>query len=77
LVGVVGDLQQDVLHHFDACVAAFAHADRAGSGKPMPRATLPDIQLNSPKITRKLTTAWFAERVNERYLRCLKRVGGE
>ena len=43
----------------------------------MPRATLPDIQLNSPKITRKLTTAWFAERVNERYLRCLKRVGGE
>jgi len=57
--------------------AAFAHADRAGSGKPMPRATLPDIQLNSPKITRKLTTAWFAERVNERYLRCLKRVGGE
>ena len=57
--------------------AAFAHADRAGSGKPMPRAILPDIQLNSPKITRKLTTAWFAERVNERYLRCMKRVGGE
>ena len=55
--------------------AAFARADRAGSGRPMARALLPDIRLNSPKITRKLTTAWFAERVNERYLRCLARVG--
>lgn len=57
--------------------AVFAHADRAGGGRPMPRAILPDIQLTSPKITRKLTTAWFAERVKERYLQCLKRVGGE
>ena len=31
LVGVVGDLQQDVLHHFDACVAAFAHAAHFGN----------------------------------------------
>lgn len=56
--------------------AVFAQADSAGSGKPMPRALVPDIALNSPKITRKLTTAWFADRVNTRYENCLKRVGG-
>ncbi|WP_370526736.1 DUF1615 domain-containing protein [Pantoea sp. Tr-811] len=50
----------------------FALAD-AAAGKAVPRAVLPGIQLKSPKITRKLTTAWFAGRVDERYQRCLKR----
>lgn len=42
-------------------------------GRALPRAVLPRIQLHSPKITRKLTTEWFAERVNERYRSCLAR----
>ena len=36
---------------------------------------LPGITLNSPKITRNLTTAWFAQRVDERRQRCMNRAG--
>ena len=51
---------------------AFARADQVSAG-PVPRALLPSITLKSPKITRKLTTEWFARRVDERYRRCLAR----
>ncbi|VVN88218.1 hypothetical protein PS691_01647 [Pseudomonas fluorescens] len=53
----------------------FALAEQA-EGKPLPRAVLPGIVLQSPKITRKLTTAWFAKRVDERHQRCMKRAAG-
>ncbi|MFT3804424.1 MAG: DUF1615 domain-containing protein [Burkholderiaceae bacterium] len=43
-------------------------------GKPLPRAALPRIALQSPKITRPLTTEWFATRVDERRKRCLARI---
>lgn len=51
----------------------FEIADAAGAGRPVPRAVVPRITLKSPKITRKLTTDWFAHRVNDRYQRCLAR----
>jgi hypothetical protein len=54
----------------------FALADKA-AGKPLPRAILPGIVLESPKITRKLTTAWFAQRVEERRVRCMARASGK
>ena len=37
------------------------------------RAVLPGITLQSPKITRNLTTAWFAQRVDERRQRCMNK----
>ncbi len=52
----------------------FSLAD-AKAGKPLPRAVLPGITLESPKITRTLTTAWFAQRVDERWKRCMARAG--
>ena len=50
----------------------FELADRQNR-RPLPRAMLPDIRLHSPKITRKLTTGWFANRVDQRYQRCMAR----
>lgn len=50
----------------------FALAD-ARAGKALPRALIPGIRLDSPKITRELTTEWFANRVDSRYRQCLQR----
>lgn len=50
----------------------YALADRK-AGKPLPRALLPEIDLHSPKITRQLSTAWFAQRVDARWKQCMAR----
>ena len=47
----------------------YALAERRADRK-LPRAQLPQIALESPKITRKLTTEWFATRVEKRYRAC-------
>jgi hypothetical protein len=57
----------------DVYERVFALADRL-EGRPLPRARVPDIELKGPKIARKLTTRWFAERVETRHRRCVARV---
>jgi hypothetical protein len=45
-------------------------------GHPLARAVVPRIRLESPKITRKLTTAWFAQRVDTRHAQCMAKARG-
>jgi len=51
----------------------FAYAEQLDK-RTLPRAVVPHIDLQSPKFTRKLTTEWFATRVDERHRRCLARI---
>ena len=50
----------------------YAFAEQAGRDV-LPRAVIPNIKLHSPKITRPLTTDWYAHRVDDRYRHCMKR----
>jgi hypothetical protein len=45
----------------------------AREGRRVARAILPRIELHTPKTTRRLTTAWFAQSVAARQRRCLAR----
>jgi hypothetical protein len=48
----------------------FALAAQA-QGHALPYALLPRIELHGPKIARRLTTEWYAHRVDQRFKRCL------
>jgi len=70
------DLERGTEQDFDRTklyARVFEIADAAGAGRAVPRAMVPRITLASPKITRKLTTEWFARRVHSRYQSCLSR----
>lgn len=49
----------------------FVLAERPGH--PVPRALIPRIKLQGPKISRNLTTDWYAHRVDGRFQQCLKK----
>jgi hypothetical protein len=50
----------------------FALADRVQMS-PAPRAAVPRIVLRGPKLSRNLSTDWYARHVNERFARCLQK----
>jgi hypothetical protein len=52
----------------------FDLAEKA-TGKRPAQAVVPGINLQSAKFTRKLTTEWFAQRVDDRYRKCRARLG--
>ena len=56
--------------HTQVYERVFALAERLAK-RPYPRAIVPSIKLKGPKISRTLTTSWYAHRVNARYERCL------
>lgn len=73
---IIRDLRQEKTAAFAQTALyqrLFALAEQS-TGKPIPREMLPRIALKSPKIHRKLTTEWFANRVDTRYQNCLTRV---
>jgi uncharacterized protein DUF1615 len=41
-------------------------------GRSLPPAQMPRIELHGPKIARRLTTEWYARRVEQRFNRCLE-----
>ncbi len=68
-------LERERTHGFEDTAlyrAVFALGERRAGG-PLSRARVPEIALSSPKITRNLTTAWFADRVEQRWKRCMAR----
>lgn len=70
-----GDLERGQGAKFartDLYEKVFALADEL-ERRAVPRAVMPRIRLQSPKITRPLTTEWFALRVQQRHERCLER----
>jgi len=67
--GTTGDFERTELYR-----RVFALADGI-EHRALARAAVPTIKLKSPKITRNLTTQWFATRVDQRYQACMKRQG--
>jgi hypothetical protein len=52
--------------------STFTLAERAARSPP-PRAAIPRIKLEGPKLTRTLSTEWYAHRVDGRFQECLAR----
>ena len=68
--GKTPDLERNSIYQ-----RVFALAEHS-KNRILPRAAVPNIELHGPKITRRLTTDWYANRVDGRFERCLNRQHG-
>jgi hypothetical protein len=66
------DLERGTEHEFEETELYRKVFELADARGPAARALVPDIRLQSVKISRKLTTEWFARRVDGRYRKCLQ-----
>jgi hypothetical protein len=66
------DLERGTAHEFEETELYRKVFELADARSPAPRALVPSIRLQSVKISRTLTTDWFARRVDDRYRRCLQ-----
>ena len=74
---IVRDLKQEKLSGFE-CTALYQQVFRLADEKAhqrLPREVIPQIVLVSPKFTHRLSTEWFANKVEEHYRACLGRGG--
>jgi hypothetical protein len=60
------------LERTELYLRVFALGD-ARAGRRLPRALVPHIKLVGPKLTRTLSTEWYAQRVDERFRQCVAR----
>ena len=73
--GIHAALEQAKSREFETTptyLRVFALAEQVRK-QSLPRAVVPQIELHGPKITRRLTTDWYANRVNGRFQGCLRR----
>jgi hypothetical protein len=69
------DLEKEKALDFESTdtYRALRRAYERQTGQSPAYARLPDVELNSPKMSQSRSTAWFARSVDKRYQRCLAR----
>jgi hypothetical protein len=69
------DVAQEKTFTFETTETYQAIKTAAATLGPPDYAILPDVTIDSPKLSRKRSTAWFAESVDRRYHTCLTSAG--
>lgn len=72
---VIRDLKSEKLSTFEETETwrLVRESYRTKFKKDPPYARLPDVMLDSPKLSKELTTSWFATNVDRRYKACMER----
>jgi hypothetical protein len=69
----LGQSKKSSFEHTALYLGVFGVADKLHAS-PARRASVPHIVLGGPKLSRNLSTDWYARRVNERFGQCLQKL---